>query len=112
MERENMGMTIKEEAARAGKAELTICRLVKAGKLLARLEDRSLWGPTYVIEDANLAAVMEPPPSLITILSPEMGSPHQVPEQQMRAIRDGSPQIFNRRWARWKSISTPSGKRS
>ena len=84
-----MGMTIKEAAARAGKAELTIRRMVKAGKLPARLEDRPPWGPTYVIEDADLAAVMEPPSPLITVLPPEMGPPHPLPEQQMRAIREG-----------------------
>ena len=62
MERERMGMTIKEAAARLGKAELTIRRMVKAGKLPARLEERPPWGPTYVIEDADLAAVMDPTP--------------------------------------------------
>lgn len=89
MERESMEMTIKEAATRRGKAELTIRRMVKAGKLPARLEDRPPWGPTYIIEDADLAAVMEPTPPLITILPPEMGSPYPVPEQQMRAIREG-----------------------
>lgn len=84
-----MGMTIKEAATRTGKAELTIRRMVKAGKLPARLEDRPPWGPTYVIEEADLAAVMEPPQPLVTILPPEMGSAHQAPEQQMRAIREG-----------------------
>lgn len=58
-------MTIKEAAARLGKAELTIRRMVKSGKLPARLEDRPPWGPTHVIEDIDLAAVMEPTPPLI-----------------------------------------------
>lgn len=89
MEREHMEMTIKEAAARTGKAELTIRRMVKAGKLPARLEDRPPWGPTYVIEDADLAAIMESPQPLITILPPEIGSPHQIPEQQIRAIKEG-----------------------
>ncbi len=53
------------------------------------MEDRPPWGPTYVIEDADLAAVMAPPSPLITILPPEMGSHHQTPEQQIRAIREG-----------------------
>ena len=57
MDRENIGMTIKEEAAGVGKAELTIRHMVKVGKLPEQLVDRPPWGPTYVIEDADLVAV-------------------------------------------------------
>ncbi len=82
-------VTIKEAATRLGKSELTIRRMVKTGKLPARLENRPPWGPTYVIDESDLCQVMSPPPSLITVLPPETVPSIQTSEQMIRRIREG-----------------------
>lgn len=68
-----------------GKSEVTIRRMIRTGKLPAHRETIAPWGPTWVVDEAEVARILHHDQALVEVLPPD----YEPPDHLIREVREG-----------------------
>lgn len=60
-------------------------RMVRSGKLPAHIEQIAPWGPTWVVNEADIVRLLHPDQPLVEVLLPD----YDAPMQMLRDVREG-----------------------